>query len=209
MKMKVRVDKYIKEDCEKVYHCDLKPENIIKQTTYFDKKQRGQFVGKKLKYAILGIILLIAFFIIGFVKYEKVWSLGSNYTDQTIEKEITLNETEMAYLEQQKISCSLIPYKTIIIKNNVIIYIIKGRRLNQNNEIENVYCYKIESAYSIPDAITMKLDNQPVDIRENQTFGTLFFYLSSEHEKYQNVNLEVTMGIFEKNYVIDFSNQNK
>lgn len=205
-----KTDKKILKDFEESYKCNVKIEDILSKTDYFETSNDVQYYKHKqfklkLKFAysiVMTLILMASIGTVGLLGYNSYLS-RIDYTQSSNHTPYQLTDEEIEIMEQQCIRINNEPVVSIKLEVDKYIYIYVGV-----NKDEIIYFYKFHSLNNRVLNYTLKIENNLIIINDNNSFGILYVTINDDNIHYNNLNFIISDLNLEREFNLNILNPN-
>lgn len=214
--MKKKLKKYLLNDFNDSYHCEIKPESIIEKTEFFKKvnivNSNNPFFRKA--FALSSFISLMLIFVVTVlaVSNNRLATTISNWDDLTkFSTSYEPTSQDLAYFQNncEKLNPSLMYIVPIDNRFDLVVY--KGYQYVEHIKVCNVYFYKIvlKKNANIENEVNdliIKCDNTTKIVNENNTIGILTTTLVDSEQLFDDIKITIINQDIQKDYVLSILN---
>lgn len=215
--MRNKLKKYLLNEFEESYKCNVTPEQIMEKTDFFKKVNLVYYKYPSFKkgFLITSCMIMLLLFVVATL------AISNNKLSTTISRWDDLKDIYSSYelkhedLEYMNTFCERVNDQSVYIvpiDQNYDLIVYKGY-LAENRTIKtNIYFYKIVVKSSLGlsnirnNRLMIKCNNTTKVITENNLIGILTTTSYNNDNSYDDIQISITRDGFEKDYVLSILN---
>lgn len=215
--MRNKLKKYLLNEFEESYKCNVTPEQIMEKTDFFKKVnlvyynrptyRKGFLIASCMVMLLLFVVATLA------ISNNKLSTTISRWDDlKDIYSSYDLTTSDLQFLNGNSEKVYKNSLYSLLIDQNYDLIVYKGYKYVEHQKAENIYFYKIVVKSSLGlsnirnNKLIIKCNNTTKVITENNLIGILTTTSYNNDNSYDDIQISITRDGFEKDYVLSILN---
>lgn len=215
--MRNKLKKYLLNEFEESYKCNVTPEQIMEKTDFFKKVNLVYYKYPSFKkgFLITSCMIMLLLFVVATlaISNNKLSTTISRWDDlKDIYSSYDLTTSDKSFINDNCEKVNKSTLYSLLIDQNYDLIVYKGYLEQDRTRTTNIYFYKIVVKSSLGlsnirnNKLMIKCNNTTKVITENNLIGILTTTSYHNDNSYDDIQISITRDGFEKDYVLSILN---